>query len=66
MQVSIRRIPNYITARSQQGLRRLMLLKNTKEGKEFHYFDIQRVGSEWVAWFYADLSRVPILKKRDN
>ena len=52
MQVSIRRIPNYIAARSQKGLRRLMLLKNTKEGKEYNYFDIQFVNGKWVAWFY--------------
>jgi hypothetical protein len=45
------RIPNYITARSLLGLRRLMLQNNLRNGKEYSYFDIQFVGGAWVAWY---------------
>lgn len=49
-------IPDFLKARSPQGLRRLMFLKNTKDGKQYNYFSIQFVGDGWVAWYYRDLA----------
>lgn len=30
-----------------------MLLNNIKNDQEFLYFDIQKDGSFWIAWFWA-------------
>jgi hypothetical protein len=46
------RIPNFLSAGSPQGLRRLMLLNNIRNGKQYNYFDIQFVGSKWFVWFF--------------
>jgi hypothetical protein len=48
-------IPQFITARSKLGLRRLMLKTNVKLKMTVQYFDIQQdlVTKEWVAWYYA-------------
>jgi len=62
VQVSIKRIPNYITARTPQGLRRLMLMNNIKLGTEFNYFDLQFVNKKWVAWYYQKVE----LLQEDN
>ena len=48
-------IPDFLKARSPQGLRRLMFLKNMKDGKQYKYFAIQFAEGSWVAWFYRDL-----------
>lgn len=49
-------IPNYVSAASPQGLRRLMLKNNARLGAWVQYFDIQQsiVGAKtvWIAWFY--------------
>lgn len=45
------RIPNFITAQSPMGLRRLMLSNNVKNGKEYVYFDIQFANGKWFAWY---------------
>lgn len=50
-----RQLPFFIKARSPQGLRRLMIQTNTKQGYTFHYFDIQHVNGNWYAWYYKDL-----------
>lgn len=56
---SSRLIPNYITARSLPGLRRLMLTNNARRGYFYKYFDIQFVteGSKqyWVAFYYDEV-----------
>jgi hypothetical protein len=43
-------IPNYLTAGSPQGLRRLMLLNNTKKGMVFAY-TISFAAGKWYAWY---------------
>lgn len=48
----LRSIPNYLTAQTPQGLRRLMLRNNVKHGMRFTYHDIQFVDGVWFAWFY--------------
>jgi|688.fasta_scaffold02549_26 hypothetical protein len=53
-------IPNFITASTPMGLRRLMLSNNARMGAYVRYFDIQQATVNgrlvWVAWFYEDLS----------
>lgn len=44
-------IPHFIEAKSKRDLMRLMLDTNTKYAKVFHYYDIQKDGAIWVAWF---------------
>ena len=55
-QVSLKRIPNFLKARSPKGLRRLMLLNNAKYSTFFEYKDIAPVLEScklyWYAWFY--------------
>lgn len=51
-------IPNFITAQSPMGLRRMMLLNNAKNNTQFKYFDIAQATVSgkvvWVAWYYTD------------
>ena len=47
-----RMIPNYVSARSPQGLRRVMLMNNARTGYFHHYFDIQFVAGKWYAWYF--------------
>ena len=58
-QVSLKRIPNYIKARSPQGLRRLMLLNNARSSTFYEYTHIQFIsdaeGGQWYAWYYRDV-----------
>jgi hypothetical protein len=58
-------IPNFIVASSPLGLRRLMLLNNSKHGMWFKY-DIQFVNGKWYAWYHADVTsdnQDPIMKE---
>ena len=51
-------IPNFITAQSPMGLRRMMLLNNAKNNTQFKYFDITQATVNgkvvWIAWYYTD------------
>ena len=56
-------IPNYLTAKSLLGLRRLMYMTNAKHGAQLTYFDISQYVEEngkraWVAWFYMNLENL--------
>lgn len=46
------KIPNYITAKTPQGLRRVMLMNNVKHVMQFTYHNIQFVNGAWYAWYY--------------
>ena len=52
-------IPNFLRARSPQGLRRLMRRNNLRL-RAFIKYDIQWVDSEkqWYAWYYVDFERL--------
>jgi hypothetical protein len=58
-------IPNYLTASSPRGLRRLMLLTNVRLKAFIQYFDIQQTSDgKWVAWFFEDVEiQDPLLKE---
>jgi len=47
---NVAHIPNFITAASPQGLRRLILLNNIKKGHVFVY-QIQFSNGKWYAWY---------------
>ena len=49
----ITNIPHFLSARSPQGLRRLMLRNNVKHGLIFDY-KIMFDGSKWYAWYQLD------------
>lgn len=48
--------PNYLKAKSPDGLRRLMFATNSKYKAWFKY-DIQFAQGFWFAWYVADLSQ---------
>lgn len=60
------RIPNFLTAGSAIGLRRLMLLNNTKKAKQYNYFDIQFVSGKWFAWYYDDEAIENLLTQKES
>jgi hypothetical protein len=59
----ILRVPLSLTAKSADELTRKCLENNIKYNTEFEYFQINKVGNEWVAWFYADVSKFPFIRK---
>lgn len=48
-------IPNYVSARTKNGLRRAMLRNNTRHKGIVIYQDIQwdPQDKKWIAWFYV-------------
>lgn len=55
-QVSGTVIPNFLTASTPRGLRRLMLLNNKKLGA-WHNYQIMFIDGKWYAWFHAEVTR---------
>ena len=53
--LGINHVPNFLRARSAAGLRRAMLINNTKQKGFVKYFDIQWISEEkaWFAWFFV-------------
>lgn len=47
-------VPVSIEAKTRSELSAEMLLNNLKFSVFFKYFDIQKDGKRWVAWYYAD------------
>ena len=54
-------LKNYITAKSPNGLRRLMMQNNARKGYSFIYEDVQFVKGRWYAWYNEELrnSEIP-------
>jgi hypothetical protein len=46
-------VPDFLSADSPQGLRRLMRLNNARRGA-WHRYDIMFVNGRWIAWYYPD------------
>ena len=44
-------VPHSIVAPSLRELHRRMLLNNLRDGRQYQYFDIQKDGTKWVAFF---------------
>jgi hypothetical protein len=58
MAKNILRIPHYLIANTKDELIRLMLKNNVDNDKEYGYFDIQKEGSQWVAWYYDSIKPI--------
>jgi hypothetical protein len=50
-------IPVSIEAKTRSELSAKMLQNNFKYSSFFRYFDIQKDGKRWVAWYYADIGK---------
>jgi len=50
-------IPVSIEAKTRRELSTKMLQNNLKFASYFRYFDIQKDGKRWVAWYYAELGK---------
>lgn len=51
MKLPVGRIPKFISASSPKGLQRLMLKKQVSLGYGLNWFDIQKSGRLWFAWY---------------
>jgi len=45
-------IPHFIIAPDKKTLMRMMLKINLEENAFHKFFDIQKEGNTWVAWYY--------------
>ena len=54
MRKSVGIIPNYISASNPKGLRRLMIKTQVRLGYGVNFFDIQKVGNKWFAWYESN------------
>ena len=48
-------IPKYLEAKTKDELIVLMFEKNQQMSAFHRYFDIQKDGKNWVAWYFVDL-----------
>lgn len=54
-------IPNFVTAQTPEGLRRIMLATNARTGKWNNYHSIQQIKDSrnktvWIAWFWEEIT----------
>ena len=56
-------VPLSIRAKTAEALTIAMLNNNLKYNKTFHYFDIQKDGTGWIAWYMQDLTEADIVGK---
>lgn len=66
LEARLDKIPNFITAKTPQGLRRAMLLNNIKTSVQFVYHDIQFVNGQWYAWYYEAMKASEIADADTN
>jgi len=52
--------PDFIAASTPSELRRLLYLNQIALGGELRYVSISHDGSQWVAWFFNDVSNMPL------
>ena len=57
-------IPYSISANTRAALTKAMFLNNVKHGAHFRYFDIAKVGKEWIAWYYKKIKNMDIIEQR--
>lgn len=62
----ITRVPVFLKAATPEELSKSCLRNNLKYQIEFHYFKIDKVADYWIAWFYADITKYPFLKLKEN
>lgn len=59
----ITRVPVALYASSPEELSIRCLENNLKMEAEFHYFQIVKDGKNWIAFYYADVEKYPVLQK---
>lgn len=52
--------PDFIAASTPSELRRLLYLNQVTLGGEVKYISILHDGTQWVAWFFNDVSDMPL------
>jgi hypothetical protein len=52
--------PDFIAASTPSELRRLLYLNQVTLGGEVKYISILHDGNQWVAWFFNDVSDMPL------
>lgn len=52
--------PDFIAASTPSELRRLLYLNQVTLGGEVKYVSIVHDGKQWVAWFFNDVSNMPL------
>lgn len=61
--IKLSMVPVSIRAKSSEELTLAMLDNNIQKSKQFQYFDIQKDGKEWVAWYFTDIYEEALKKK---
>lgn len=56
-------IPYYIEAKTKKELVRKMFDNNVKKGGFVKYFDIQKDGSSYIAWYYEEAKNLVFEKE---
>lgn len=51
-------VPFFVEGKTRRDLVKNMLKKNVEKGGFVKYFDIQKDGDLWVAWYYEDLKNM--------
>ena len=51
-------VPLYVKASNPDRLIREMIMKNVADSVTHKYFDIQKQGKEWFAWYLGDANRM--------
>ena len=58
MDKTLSRIPHLISANSFIDLQKKMIALNVEKDTEFEYFDIQKDASQWLAFYYWDVTKI--------
>jgi len=61
--IKLSMVPVHISAKTREELTLVMLDNNIKKSKQFQYFDIQKDGKEWIAWYYNDVYEEALKQK---
>jgi hypothetical protein len=53
-------IPSFLTAKTKEQLVKKMVERCMRDAISYRFFDIQKDGAEWVAWFYPEKDAVNV------
>ena len=63
MDSTLLHVPMYVKAQTPDKLIRAMIQQNVKDAITHKYFEIQKQGKDWFAWYLGDANK---LVKRDT
>lgn len=63
---NIATIPNFVSAKNLENLRRLMFLNNVRMAAQVSYFNIQKIDGKWYAFFYEEADTNSLSAKGDK